>query len=62
MNNNKSIFALLKSLWSHIELKRKKQFRYLILLVIFAALAEIISLGAVLPFLGVLVKPEQVYY
>ena len=49
----------IKLLWAHIELFRKKQFLILILLIISASLAEIISLGALIPFLGFLTSPDQ---
>jgi ATP-binding cassette subfamily B protein len=48
-------------LWRHLTKRRQKQFSLLLILMVFASLAEIISIGAVLPFLGVLTAPEQVY-
>jgi ATP-binding cassette, subfamily B, bacterial PglK len=51
----------LKFLWNYLSKRRKKQFLLLLLLMIVASLSEIISIGAVLPFLGVLTAPEQVY-
>lgn len=53
--------SLLKTLWRHISKHRQKQFSLLLILMIIASLAEIISIGAVLPFLGVLTAPELVY-
>jgi len=52
---------LLKTLWHHLTKRRQKQFSLLLILMIIASLAEIISIGAVLPFLGILTAPEQVY-
>ena len=52
---------MLKSLWNHLSNRRKKQFFLLLILMILASMAEIISVGAVLPFLGILTAPEQVY-
>lgn len=52
---------LLKSLWLHISKKRKLQFAFLILLMIVASLTEVISIGAIVPFLGVLMNPEKIY-
>ena len=49
-------------LWSHLTKRRKKQFLLLLILMGVASLAEIISIGSVLPFLGVLTAPEQVYH
>lgn len=48
-------------LWAHISKRRQRQFWQLLILMIIASLAEIISVGAVLPFLGVLTAPEHVY-
>ena len=52
---------MLTTLWSHLTKRRHKQFSLLLILMIIASLAEIISIGAVLPFLGILTAPEQVY-
>jgi ATP-binding cassette subfamily B protein len=47
-------------LWRNLTLKRRRQFILLAGLMLFSAFAEIMSLGAVLPFLGVLVAQESV--
>jgi ATP-binding cassette subfamily B protein len=52
---------MLKNLWRHLSKRRQKQFWLLLLLMISASISEIISVGAVLPFLGVLATPDQVY-
>jgi len=52
---------MLKNLWHHLSKRRQKQFWLLLILMITASLSEIISVGAVLPFLGVLTAPEQIY-
>ena len=54
----KSQLALL---WSHLSKRRQKQFWLLLSLMVLASIAEIISIGAVLPFLGILTAPEQIY-
>jgi ATP-binding cassette, subfamily B, bacterial PglK len=51
----------LTTLWRHLTKRRQKQFSLLLILMVAASLAEIISIGAVLPFLGILTAPEQVY-
>lgn len=53
--------ALVQKLWSILSRYRKKQFLLILLLVIIASLAEIISLGAVIPFLGVITSLELVF-
>jgi len=52
---------MLKNLWSHISRRRQKQFLLLLVLMVIASLLEVISVGAVLPFLTVLTNPEKVY-
>lgn len=48
-------------LWQSLSKRRRRQFLLLALLLLFSTLSEILSLGAVLPFLGVLVEPEKVF-
>jgi ABC-type multidrug transport system fused ATPase/permease subunit len=48
-------------LWIHIEVKRRIQFGFLMVLMIFVSLAEVVSIGAVIPFLGVLTAPEKIF-
>jgi ATP-binding cassette subfamily B protein len=50
-----------KRLWCHLSKRRTKQLTLLLLLMIIASILEVVSLGAVLPFLGVLTAPEQVF-
>ncbi|MBT4731243.1 hypothetical protein HOB87_04675 [Candidatus Woesearchaeota archaeon] len=57
-NNKKST---LLQLWNYLSRRRRKQFWLLLFLMNIASLAEIVSVGAVLPFLGVLTAPEQVF-
>jgi ATP-binding cassette, subfamily B, bacterial PglK len=51
---------LLTRLWHHLSRRRRLQFGLLVVLMLVSAFAEVVSLGAVLPFLGILVAPEQV--
>jgi ATP-binding cassette subfamily B protein len=55
------IFVLLRRLWPHINSRRRKQMSVLMALMIFASFAEIFSIGAVLPFLGVLTSPDVMF-
>jgi ABC-type multidrug transport system fused ATPase/permease subunit len=52
---------LLIRLWCHLSLRRQRQFWMLMGLMLVSAVVEIISLGAVLPFLGILIDPERVF-
>ena len=51
----------LKKLWAQLSKRRQKQFRLLLVLMIISSLFEIVSIGMILPFLGALSMPEQVY-
>ena len=61
MQPNQSITTLLKRLWHHISPRRRGQFGLLLILMVLASFAEILSIGAVLPFLAVLTAPERVF-
>lgn len=55
-----STFSHLKRLIRHLTKRRHRQLILLLGLIVFSAFAEVVSLGAVLPFLGVLISPEKV--
>ena len=61
MQTNQSITQLLYRLWGHISSRRRGQFGLLLILIVLASFAEILSIGAVLPFLAVLTAPERVF-
>jgi ABC-type multidrug transport system fused ATPase/permease subunit len=61
MPTQQSLLQLLHRLWYHISPRRRMQFGILFLLMILASLAEVVSIGAVLPFLGILTEPERVF-
>jgi ABC-type multidrug transport system fused ATPase/permease subunit len=62
MNKNKqSIVKLLERLWAHISGRRKMQFWVLLLLMVLSSFAEVLNIGAIMPFLGILVAPEKIY-
>jgi ATP-binding cassette subfamily B protein len=52
---------LLFHLWYHLSKRRRRQFFLLVTLMFVSAFAEVASLGAVLPFLGILIAPERVF-
>jgi ABC-type multidrug transport system fused ATPase/permease subunit len=58
---SQSFPQLLKRLWHHISERRRGQFGLLLILMLLASFAEVLSIGAVLPFLGVLTAPERVF-
>jgi len=51
----------MKELWNHLSSRRRKQFFMVLILMFIASFAEIISVGAVIPFLGVLTNPDSIY-
>lgn len=53
-----SLFSDIYQLLSYVNLQRKRQILWLIVLMILSALSEIVSLGSVFPFLGALSNPE----
>jgi len=61
MNPPKNIIKLLRHLWSHINLRRRRQFMLMLFLIVLASFAEIVSIGAVIPFLGILTAPDMVF-
>ncbi len=56
-----SLVRLIWRLWAHIDKRRHKQFALLAILLILTSFAEVVSIGAVLPFLAVLAAPEKVF-
>ena len=52
---------MIKRLLSHLSLKRKQQLILLLILSIFASVAEVISVWSVIPFLNVLTNPLKLY-
>jgi ABC-type multidrug transport system fused ATPase/permease subunit len=58
---SQSLFTLLGRLWGHITPRRRGQFGLLLVLMVLASFMEIVSIGAVLPFLGVLTAPERIF-
>ena len=58
MKNKSSLY---RALWRHLSLKRKKQVTLLLVLMFISSLAEVISIGSILPFLGALTNPDSVF-
>ena len=60
-DQKQTLLELLRRLWCHITPRRRMQIGILLVLMILASLAEVISIGAILPFLGVLTAPQRVF-
>lgn len=56
-----TLSTCLVRLWHHLSRRRQRQFLLLLVLMLVSAFAEVVSLGAVLPFLSILVAPERVF-
>lgn len=50
----------LYQLWHYLNRRRKWQFFLVLVLMLFSALIEVVSIGAIIPFLAVLTSPEKV--
>jgi len=61
MTSPQPLFQLVSRFWRHLSQRRRRQFGLLLMLMILASFAEVISIGAILPFLGILTSPERVF-
>lgn len=61
MSEKVSVFHLMARLWTHITPRRRMHLVALAALTLFGTVAELASLGMVLPFLGVLTSPVRVF-
>ena len=52
---------LLRQLWSYNSKRRKRQFWFLLVLMVLASLVESLSIAAILPFLSALASPEILF-
>lgn len=59
--NDQSNLTLLNQIWKLLAKKRRVQVIFSIFLMIVVAFAEVISIGAVMPFLTVLISPHTVF-
>lgn len=60
-NGSPTMTTMLSRLWCHTSLRRRNQFWVLLALMVVAAVAELFSIGAVLPFLGALTNPDRLF-
>jgi ABC-type multidrug transport system fused ATPase/permease subunit len=54
-----TLFTMLKNLWFYLSKKRKNHFIFLLILTLISAFAEVISLGAIFPFLTAITSPDK---
>ena len=53
--------STIKKIWLYLSLKRKKQLGFLLILMLLTTIAEVLSIGAVIPFLSVLSNSEAIF-
>jgi len=53
--------VLLGRIWQHITFRRRKQLVAVLVLMLIASVVEVVSIGAIIPFLGVLANPESIF-
>ncbi len=56
---NSSFIFLLNKLWSLLSSQRKSHFLLLLFFTVFSSIAEVISIGAIFPFLAAITSPEK---
>ena len=59
--SEQTLLQLIQRLWHHINLRRRWQLSLLLVLMMLTSFAEIVSIGAVVPFIAVLTSPDQVF-
>lgn len=59
--NKRTLYKYIKNLYGHVSNQRRKQLVLLIILMIFASLAEVISIGALIPFISTIMSPDRVF-
>jgi ATP-binding cassette subfamily B protein len=61
MNNKQTLFSLLQRLWTHVSHRRRIQLAALGGLMLLGTVAEVVSLGMVLPFLMAITAPDRIF-
>lgn len=61
MSSQNNIYKIIQRLWIHIDNKRRTQFVFLFFLMFIASFLEILNIGAIIPFIGVLTSPEIIF-
>lgn len=56
-----SLYSLMHRLWCHMSGKRRRQYVSIVMLMALAAFAELLSIGAVLPYLAALTQPKVIF-
>ena len=60
-NQKTSIWKLYKSLWFHLNKRKKNQLYFVVLLSIFVSFAEVISIASLMPFIAIFTNFEETF-
>jgi ABC-type multidrug transport system fused ATPase/permease subunit len=60
MKLEKNKFELIKRLWSHMGVLRRKQFKYVSILMVASSILEVISIGTLIPFINIIISQKEV--
>ena len=55
------VFAMMSRIWKQLSSTQKLKFKLIFSLTALTALAEVTTLGALIPFIGVLVTPQEAF-
>jgi ABC-type multidrug transport system fused ATPase/permease subunit len=61
IKQSNSIVKLLYRTWQHVRPRRRRQFFLILALIIFVSFLDVITIGALIPFLGALTAPERIF-
>jgi len=61
MSSDRSIFQLLRDFFPHVSSRRRKQLVLLVLLMLMGSVAELVTIGAVIPFISLMANPESAF-
>lgn len=61
INNTKTFISLFLELWKFLKTKRKFQLILLLILILVSAMLDVVSIGALVPFLYILTDPSALY-
>lgn len=61
IDNDTSLISQLKNLWTYLNPRRRLQLGLLLILMIFSSVSEMVSLGAIFPFLTALSNPQVLF-
>ena len=61
VKENNSAVILLIRLWHHVDIRQRRRLVLVFVLMLIASFAEVLSIGAILPFIGALTQPAKIF-